>query len=586
MERRYRDLFACLVQEGRTAEALAVLGLLKEEELSGLDPASIPASSPENGPDPATLAAGRARESARAAAAPPAERAERPAPKAERPDLFSGTRDEAAWLALAAAAERGASLEKERSDLEGKRSGSGLSPADGRRLEELPALIAGAKAAYEDVCARAPEILRASEPGLSPASWAGARLSERQAALSGMGRGATLVHALSEESALYLVTVTAGSVTARESAVGRDDLAAMAGKFRDMVANTSLDPKDAAKSLYDALIAPVKGDLDRAGTATLMLSLDGALRYAPMAALWDGESWLAERYPLALFTESTPARLSDPAFSGRASVRAMGVTAAWPGFPALPGVASELAAVVRSAVSPEGALEGEARLDGEFTRGTLAASLSSDAPVVHVASHFKLDPASLDNTVLLLGDGGNISLREIQSGGDLDFRGLDLLTLSACDTASGASGGEGKEVESLGEVVQRAGASAVLATLMPVDDRSAPELMREFYRLRYQEGEDKAGALRGAQLLVMRDERTHPGPPEGGGVQAPDGGREAAAQEGGREAAAQEGESTRGTALSAAGTEAPGEPRAARWEGTGFSHPFFWSTFVIMGSWK
>jgi CHAT domain-containing protein len=209
-----------------------------------------------------------------------------------------------------------------------------------------------------------------------------------------------------------------------------------------------------------------------------------------------------------------------------------------------------------------------------------------------VASHFRLDPASLENTVLLLGDGGRLSLREISSAADLDFRGLDLLTLSACDTASGARGGEGREVESPGEAVQRAGASAVLATLMPVDDLAAPELMREFYRLRYSEGRDKAEALRGAQLLVMRDAPAAPAPsPAGRGAAGPGTPPPPAArgEEGGPPAPGggvrtAEG---RGAPLNAQGAAAGAADSAAPpWEGTGFSHPYYWATFVIMGSWR
>jgi CHAT domain-containing protein len=261
-------------------------------------------------------------------------------------------------------------------------------------------------------------------------------------------------------------------------------------------------------------------------------------------------------------------------------------------------------AIVRSAVSPDGALAGEARLDADFDRASLAEGLASDAPVVHVASHFRLEPISLENTVLLLGDGARLSLREIGSGADFDFKGLDLLTLSACDTASGARGGEGREVESLGETVQRAGASAVLATLMPVDDRSAPGLMREFYRLRYQEGRDKAEALRGAQLLVMRGSES--GAPQGGAGISPAGpgasltgpaasadtppASRAAAGDGagpGAPDAVPQGFDSRRAALSASGAAAGAANSAApRWEGTGFSPPYYWAPFVIMGNWR
>jgi CHAT domain-containing protein len=128
----------------------------------------------------------------------------------------------------------------------------------------------------------------------------------------------------------------------------------------------------------------------------------------------------------------------------------MGATAAWPGFPELPGAASELAAAVRADAFPDGALAGEARLDWDFTREAPASAPASDAPAVHAASHFRLDPANPENTALLLGDGAGLSLGKIRSVGNPDFRGLDLLTLSACDAASGEGGGEGGDAESWG----------------------------------------------------------------------------------------------------------------------------------------
>jgi CHAT domain-containing protein len=295
-----------------------------------------------------------------------------------------------------------------------------------------------------------------------------------------------------------------------------------------------------------------------------MLSLDGTLRYVPMAALWDGESWLAEKYPTSVYTEFTGDTLRDVPENVPPRASALGVTEGRPGFPALTGVAEEISGIIRTgdsetASSGSGVLDGEALLDSEFTRSALSRSLSG-SPVVHVASHFSLDPSSQENTVLLLGEGETLSLKEIRLAGDLDFNGLDLLTLSACDTASGArrSAGEGAEVQSLGIVVQRRGASAVLASLWPVADLSTSILMREFYRFCYVDGNDKAESLRKAQIAVMRDETAEPAP-------------------------------LRGTALSASGTSsssAASGTEAPRWDGKGYSHPYYWAPFVVMGNWR
>jgi CHAT domain-containing protein len=336
-------------------------------------------------------------------------------------------------------------------------------------------------------------------------------------------------------------------------------------------------------------VRPLEAEL--AGEADVAWSLDGALRYVPLAALWDGEGFLAERRPTALFTGSTaagpagPADAADPAARGPATARALGVTAAWPPFPALAAVGPELAAVVRTPSSPEGVLEGEMLLDPAFTRKAFADSLASAAPVVHVASHFLLSPGSLANTELLLGDGTTLNLQDIRRDTSLDFAGLALLTLSACDTASGGRGGVGSEVESFGEIVQARGARAVLASLWPVDDVSTAGLMREFYRLRYIEGKGKAEALRGAQLSLMKAGAPAPAAPaaSAGGMPADAARTGAATSVGGAVP-----EAGRGVPIPAAGTSAPAAPAESLppWPGSRHSHPFYWAAFVLMGDWQ
>ncbi len=84
------------------------------------------------------------------------------------------------------------------------------------------------------------------------------------------------------------------------------------------------------------------------------------------------------------------------------------------------------------------------------------------------------------------------------------FRGVDLLTLSACNTGVGETSGDGREVESFGVLAQRNGAKAVIATLWSVADDSTSQLMHEFYRLRQQSpGLLKSEALRQAQLALL-----------------------------------------------------------------------------------
>ena len=84
------------------------------------------------------------------------------------------------------------------------------------------------------------------------------------------------------------------------------------------------------------------------------------------------------------------------------------------------------------------------------------------------------------------------------------FGGVDLLTLSACDTAIGGTGANGKEVEGFAVLAQRKGAKAVIATLWPVADASTNELMQAFYRIREsKKGMTKVEALQQAQLALL-----------------------------------------------------------------------------------
>jgi len=154
---------------------------------------------------------------------------------------------------------------------------------------------------------------------------------------------------------------------------------------------------------------------------------------------------------------------------------------------------SELAAI-------KDILHGEIKLDGQFTEASMRETLLKRYPVVHIASHFRFMPGDESKSFLLLGDGSHLSLKEVRTLPNL-FGGVQLLTLSACNTALG----DGSEVESFGTLAQRQGAKAVIASLWPVADASTSRMMEEFYRIRESSaGITKLEALREAQLKLLR----------------------------------------------------------------------------------
>jgi CHAT domain-containing protein len=195
-------------------------------------------------------------------------------------------------------------------------------------------------------------------------------------------------------------------------------------------------------------------------------------------------------------------------------------------------------------------------LDDAFTEETFRAALRQRFPVVHIASHFAVQPGNETDSFLLLGDGGRLSLAKIKTAVNL-FGGVELLTLSACDTATGGTGTDGKEVESFAVLAQRQGAKAVMASLWPVADASTKQLMQSFYRIRNsQSGMLKAEALRRAQVSLLRGEA----------------GELVGAIE------------RRG--LLTTSTQRSGDASTSTGGKTNFAHPFFWAPFILIGNWR
>ncbi|HEX4945127.1 MAG TPA: CHAT domain-containing protein [Blastocatellia bacterium] len=320
-----------------------------------------------------------------------------------------------------------------------------------------------------------------------------------------MGKGAVALYTVVSEDKFHVILTTSDVRKSYSYPIKAADLNRKVLAFRDVLQNPRLDPLPLAQELYKILVAPLAKDLQAAKAETLMWSLDGVLRYVPMAALHDGEKYLVERYRNVVFTAASKGRLKDdPSRNWRAL--GLGVTKAHgEKIPALPAVADEMRGIIRETGSKTGVLPGAIKLDEQFTEEAMKAGLRTKPTVVHVASHFQFQPGNETNSALLLGDGKFLSLAQIKSLPNV-FGGVELLTLSACNTAMGSGSATGKEIEGFGMLAQNQGAKAVVASLWPVADRSTKELMQEFYRLRESNNALKSEALRQAQRKLLRGE--------------------------------------------------------------------------------
>jgi len=380
-----------------------------------------------------------------------------------------------------------------------------------------------------------------------------------------------VVSTIVSKKRLRLVVTTARAQRPHAVDVGEREINMLIAEFRQALMNPKVDPRPAGQKLYDILVKPIEGDLAAINADTIVWSLDGTLRYIPTAALWDKEKgYLMERFASVVITLASRDTLAlHP--EDRQGWEALGVGVSKPteGFKALPAVPDELDCIITDpeaktvSLKPKcesGVLPGKKLLDESFTQSAFEDSLGR-FPVVHIASHFQLNPGDDRDSFLLLGGGE----RKRYTVEDLRLRSLvdvELIVLSACNTAT--TGGEkanGIEIEGFGVVAQNRGAKAVMASLWEVADDSTRDLMVHFYGL-YGTGKvSKAEALRQAQLALFS------GQVKGTRAAENEGGTAGRAELAGRA------EGGRNLPPFSAAAERP------------FAHPYFWSPFILMGNW-
>ncbi len=262
-----------------------------------------------------------------------------------------------------------------------------------------------------------------------------------------------------------------------------------------------IDPSgflEPAQQIYEWLIRPALADLEAAQVSTLVFVMDSLLRDVPVATLYDRDrqQFLVERYDLAL----TPGlQLLDPKPLPRQELRALkaGLTTARQGFTELVNVSSEIDQVATQ-------VPGEQLLNEQFTTTGLAQRLrQTPPPVVHLATHGQFSSRA-DQTFLLTWD-DRIDIETLaallHSSEPQGSQVVELLTLSACETASG----DDRAALGLAGVAVRAGARSTLASLWAVNDASTTELMAQFYQILIETPISKAAALRQAQTRLLED---------------------------------------------------------------------------------
>jgi len=128
-------------------------------------------------------------------------------------------------------------------------------------------------------------------------------------------------------------------------------------------------------------------------------------------------------------------------------------------------------------------------------------------PLVHLSTHAVVDTENPDRSrILLAPESPSAPLDSLFEGEvyDLDLKGVDLVTISACDTARGKLiRGEG--VEAFSRAFLAAGSGATVTSLWRVPDRPTADFMKQLYYY-IAEGEPKSEALRKAKLKFLKSD--------------------------------------------------------------------------------
>ncbi|MEC4983887.1 MAG: CHAT domain-containing protein [Oscillatoria sp. PMC 1068.18] len=251
------------------------------------------------------------------------------------------------------------------------------------------------------------------------------------------------------------------------------------------------------QKIYDWLIKPAETELNRQRIATLVFVLDGSLRNLPMAALYDGQQYLIEKYSIALSSglQLFPQGLAKQ----KLNALTVGLTEARQGFSPLPAVEAEIKQIAEE-------IDTKVLLDREFTTSQFQKSIGDRSfSIVHLATHgqFSSNP---EETFLLTWD-NRLNVTEL----DVLFekrrvgilKPIELLVLSACESASG----DRRATLGLAGLALRSGAYSTLASLWSVNDESTALLMSEFYQQLTQQNQSitKAEAIRQAQLALLKN---------------------------------------------------------------------------------
>ncbi|MGK7947286.1 MAG: CHAT domain-containing protein [Xenococcaceae cyanobacterium] len=238
--------------------------------------------------------------------------------------------------------------------------------------------------------------------------------------------------------------------------------------------------------LYDLMVRPFEAEIAKFNPSTLIFIHDGVLRNLPMAALFDGEKFLAQKWA-SVSSIGLNFRATDEN-KNRLTALAFGLGVARKEWSKLEDVEEEVDKVVDT-------LGGKKLLNANFTSERLSKELKlREYSVLHFATHGYFGGVA-ENSFILAYDRA-LSAKDLENSLSQSKIPLDLLVFSACETAVS------NDFSTLGlaGIALRNGVNSVLGSFWQVQDEVQLELMQAFYSRLKDSNWQLAISLRAVQL--------------------------------------------------------------------------------------
>ncbi len=361
------------------------------------------------------------------------------------------------------------------------------------------------------------------------------------------------------EDRLELLLVSNGTVHQKTVNASREKVTQQAMALSDILRH-GRDYWVPSRQLYQWIIAPLEGDLRTAEINRIVYIPDGVLRLAPLVALSNGKTFVAESYevvtnsvlqssltqtgkmqagnvllaglsvpdgpslddiPLQLLSSDAVADGTSQRSAGTAGKDPVGESSAkqrtkenggrWASPESrakiverlsLPGVTEEIHSI-------EEKLPNKTLLNQTFTSQNLEEGIQSgEYQLVHISSHGYFGHSAKESFIMTydknLGVGEVERIMRINRG---QGQPVDLVTFSACETA------QGDERAPLGfsGLAIKASARNAMGALWPISDNATKYFMKEYYTALSTTAGDTGKSLHLAQMAMLRDKSlAHP----------------------------------------------------------------------------